>query len=179
MMAGEQTAPNRIALRVGLERLRADFERLMDDVSDPQWGQQSRNTRWSNGDVLVHLLQNLTFLPRLVDRARRGKDMLNFSQSILAPVNFLLVKWQARRYKRSTLKTAYGRAIEQALATLDGVRDDEWELGGHFFGAGFQDIAQLFQAQIDHFAAHETDVRAAIGRPRPAQPVAARGRRRR
>ena len=178
-MADERTPPNRIALRVGLERLRADFERLVDDVSDTNWGQQSRNTRWSNGDVLAHLLQNLTYLPRTVDHARRGKNLLNWSPALLAPINFLLVKRLGMQYRRSTLKAAYGRAVDAALAALDGVRDDEWHLGAHFFGAGFRDIAQLFEAQTAHFSAHEADVRAAIGRERPSRPVTVQGRRRR
>lgn len=178
-MADERTPPNRIALRVGLERLRADFERLVDDVSDTNWGQRSRNTSWSNGEVLAHLLQNLTYLPRTVEHARRGKNLLNWSPAIRDPINFLLVKRLGMRYRRSTLKAAYGRAVEAALAVLDGVRDDEWHLGAHFFGAGFRDIEQLFRGQIEHFAAHETDVRAAIGHERPSRPVAVQGRRRR
>jgi hypothetical protein len=176
-MAAGQAPPSKIALRVALERQRADFARLVDDISDTQWSQQGANTSWTNGDVLAHLLQDIDLLPRAIDHARRGKALLNYPAFIRDPINFLLVKRLARRHGRPSLKAAYNKAIDDAIAALDGVREDEWQLGANFFGAGFRDIERLFSAQAEHFADHVAALRAAIGQGTRAKPVEVRRRR--
>ena len=178
-MAAGQAPPSKIALRVALERQRDDFARLVDDVSDAQWAERGANTSWTNGEVLAHLLQQIGYLPRTIDHARRGKGMLNYPAFIRDPLNFLLVKRLARRHGRPSLKAAYSKSIDEAIVALDGVRDDEWQLGANFFGTGFRDIARLFSAQAEHFASHVAAMRTAIEqgtRPKPVEVRRRRGR---
>jgi hypothetical protein len=176
-MPEARALPSRIELRASLERLRVDFPRLVDEVSDTQWVQQCVDTRWTNGEVLAHLQQVVGFVPQQIDHARRGKDMLNFPRLIRDPVNYLLVKRLALRHSRPSLKAAFNRAIDEALVALDGVRDDEWGKGARFFGAGFRDIEHIFRTQAEHFAKHAADVRAAIGRGARPKPVDVRRQR--
>ena len=88
--------------------------------------------------------------------------------------------WRARRHSRRSLKADFDQAVGDILAALDDVRDDEWQRGARYFGAGFRDIEQILRAQPDHFAGHAADVRAALGkgaRPVNLKPEKRRGRR--
>src|SRR5438105_7176621 len=48
--------------------------------------------------------------------------------------------------------------VGAVLATLEGLRDDELELGARFWSEGFRDIAGLYAAQHDHVVEHAVDI---------------------
>jgi hypothetical protein len=57
----------------------------------------------------------------------------------------------------------YDRAHEALIATLDGVRDDEWGKGARVFGNDYT-IESTFREVAEHYREHEMDILRGLGR---------------
>lgn len=150
---------NRQAIREQLTSTRAGFHALLDSLSDADLRRRSGNSAWTVRAVLTHLVWSLELLPREVTNARAGKGMFNFPPLVRDLLNVWSTRLAARGQTRHTLRQRYDQANAAALATLDGLHDDELQLGAHFWSEGFRDIAGLYAAQVDHLAEHGADVR--------------------
>jgi hypothetical protein len=162
-MSGLDQHPyDRQAVRERLTATRVGFHALLDGFTDDDLRRPSANPAWSVGAVLSHLVWSLELLSREVASARKGKGMFNLPPLLRDWLNMQLTRFGARGQTLSTLRRRYDAAFTAALATLDEVRDGEFDLGAQFWSKGFRDIAGLFQAQVDHFAEHGDDVRRVV-----------------
>jgi hypothetical protein len=146
--------PDRAAIRAELEASRIAFLALVDATSDERWQRKSPTTRWTEGQVLVHLTWALEQLPREVESARRGKGMFNFPKRVADPLSYWFTRWLARKATRESLAQRYDAAIAAVLATLEDVQDSEWERGARFYGERFYTVAELFHTPTDHLTQH-------------------------
>lgn len=164
-MAATTAVPSlRGALRAELAAAQSDVHHLLDSVSDADWGRRSANRAWTVGELLAHLTWSLEQLPREVERARQGRGMYNLPPALLGPLNVLVTRLYARRHTARTIARRYDDAAAAALRVLEGVRDDEWALGGDFWGEGFHDVEALCRAQARHVAEHARDILAVLPR---------------
>jgi DinB superfamily len=154
----------RQAIRDQLAAARAGFHALLGGLADDDLRQRSGNPAWTVGGVLTHLVWSLELLPREVASARQGKGMFNLPPLLRDVLNAWATRLAARGQTLETLRQRYDAAYAAALATLDGVRDDEFQLGAHFWSEGFRDIAGLYAEQVDHLAEHGDDIHCAVPR---------------
>lgn len=154
----------RQAIRQHLADVHAAFCALLDGLTDADLRQPSRNPAWTVGAILTHLVWSLELLPREVASARRGRGMFNFPPVLRDGLNAWATRLAARGQTLETLRRRHDSAFATALATLDGLRDDELQLGAQFWSEGFRDIAGLYAAQLDHLDEHADDVRSAVPR---------------
>jgi hypothetical protein len=152
----------RLDLQAELAATRAAVQRILAGMSDADWRRRSANPTWTVGQVLTHLTWSLEHVPREVEGARKGRGMYNLPPILFGPLNMLATRLVARRYTRQTLAQHYDAAYAAALRTLEGVGDDEWRRGAHFFGEGFKDIEELFRGQARHLAEHGRDIWAVL-----------------
>jgi Mycothiol maleylpyruvate isomerase N-terminal domain len=110
----------------------AAFHALLDGLSEDDLRRPSGNPTWTVGGVLSHLVWSLELLPREVASARKGKGMFNFPPLVRDWLNAQLTRLGARGQTLQTLRRRYDAAFAAALATLDGVSDDEFQLGARF-----------------------------------------------
>jgi hypothetical protein len=154
----------REAIRDQLASARAGFHALLDELTDNDLRHRSGNPAWTVGGVLTHLVLSLELLPREVAGARQGKGMFNLPPLLRDVLNAWATRLAARGQTLGTLRQRYEAAYVAALATLDGIRVDEFQLGAPFWSEGFRDIAGLYAEQVHHLAEHGNDVRCTLPR---------------
>jgi len=158
----DQHRCDRHAIRERLTATQAAFHALLAGLTDDDLRRPSRNPAWTVGAVMTHLVWSLELLPREVASARKGKGMFNFPPFVRDWLNAQLTRLGGRGQTRHTLRQRYDAAFAAALATLDGVRDDEFQLGARFWSEGFRDITGLFAGPVEHLAEHGDDVRRVV-----------------
>jgi uncharacterized protein (TIGR03083 family) len=164
MVQLDQYPRDRHAIRERLSSTRAGFHALLDGLTDGDLRRPSGNPAWTIGAVLTHLVWSLELLPREVAGARKGKGMYNFPPMVRDALNAWATRLGARGQTLDSLRRRYDAAFATALATLDGVADDEFQFGARFWSEGFRDIAGLYAGQVDHLAEHGDDVRRSVPR---------------
>lgn len=144
-------------LRTELEATRTAFHALVEAFAGPAWQQKSTTTKWSFGEVLVHLTWALEQLPQEVESARQGKGMFNFPQWLawlVNPMSYWYGRSLARGATPDDIRRRYDEAMGAVLIKLNTIKDEEWSCGADFYGEGFHTIEDLFHAPAKHFADH-------------------------
>ena len=153
--------PDRTALRAQLEETRTAYHRLMESLTDADWHRKTRSTAWTVGEVMTHLADTLADKPAAIAAMRQGRNHLNPPPALrwLAPgIGYLLVKQSARRKSRQTILARYDQAYSALLATLDGIKDQEWHLGALCYGEGYKTIYEVCQLVVSHFQEHAAQI---------------------
>ncbi len=154
----------RQAIREHLASTHLGFHALLDGLTNSDLRRRSGNPAWTVGAVLTHLVWSLELLPREVTSARKGQGMFNLPPTLRDVLNAWATCLAARGQTTETLRHRYDAAFAAAMATLEGVRDSELQVGARFWSEGFRDIAGLYAGQVDHLAEHGVDVRRAVPR---------------
>jgi DinB superfamily len=151
------TPPDRAALRAQFEETRVSFHALVESLPDEAWQRKSVATAWTVGEVLTHVVNGLAHAPTAIEHARRGKTYLNLP-TFLNWLTPLINRWQvtrsARGQTRELLLAQYDAAHSAMLSSLEGIRDDEWNLGAHCYGEGYKTILDLCLLPPQHFREH-------------------------
>ena len=66
----------------------------------------------------------------------------------------LVVKYSARRKSCQTILARYDQAYSALMATLDGIQDQEWNLGAYCYGEGYKTVFEVCQMVVSHFQEH-------------------------
>jgi hypothetical protein len=149
-----QPAYDRVAIRAELEATRLAFRTLLDATSDERWCRTSPTTKWTEGQVLVHLTWALEQLPKEVASAGRGKGMFNYPKRLADPLSYWYTRWIARTATRESIGQRYAAAMTAVVMSLDNVQESDWERGARFYGERFYTVAELFHTPADHLAQH-------------------------
>jgi len=155
--------PDRKVLRSQLEETRSAFHALVQSLTDADWHRKTSSTAWTIGEVLTHFADALAGTPEAIEHVRQGKNYLNPPSflSWLGPlINRRLVQQSARSLTRASILARYDKAHTAMLATVEGMRDDEWGRGAHCFGAGYKTILDLCQMLPSHFQEHAAQIAA-------------------
>jgi len=150
--------PDRAALRAQLEETRVAFHALVESLTDEEWHSKTRSTAWTVGEVMTHLALALAFKPETIAHVRRGKNHLNLPPWLVPGIGYLLVKYSARRKNRQSVLARYDQAHAALLASLDGIKDHEWNLGAFCYGEGYKTVLDVFQMPVSHFQEHAAQV---------------------
>jgi uncharacterized damage-inducible protein DinB len=156
-------ATHREALREELESTRTLFMELADLTDESNWNNQSGNPAWTVGQVMGHIVVVFGAIPWKMERLRKGKGAPGLPKFIFDPLNSISTRLSTRKYTPDNIRQSYEDAHQNALATLDGISEDEWKLAASFFGE-HQDTSELFHYHAKHVREHEPDVRAVVNK---------------
>ncbi|ABG95599.1 conserved hypothetical protein [Rhodococcus jostii RHA1] len=123
----EQQPVDRAAIAADLERARSVLHELLDGASAPDLARRSSGTRWTNEQLLFHMVfgymvvRRLLLLIRMFSRlpegaSRRFAHVLDAATPVFDEVNFRGSALAARVYNRRRM----GRHFDRVIASLQG-----------------------------------------------------------
>lgn len=153
--------PDRTALCAQLEETRAAYHALMESLTEADWHRKTATTAWTVGEVMAHLADTLAGKPETIAHLRRGKNHLNPPPGLrwLWPgIGYLAAKYRARGQTRQTILARYDQAYSALMAALDGIQDQEWNLGAYCYGEGYKTMFEVCQMVVSHFQEHAAQI---------------------
>jgi DinB superfamily len=158
-------------VRDELEQTRLQFHALLDSLTDAEWDEPSRNSAWTNGQLVFHMLFAFTLIPslfwlirifsRLPERYSRGfARLLDASTPLFNRVNALGPRGQERVFGRRRAGSLYDRVHRSIIRKVGSLREDEWGRGMHYpvrwdsLFAEFMTYESLFRYPSLHFRRH-------------------------
>lgn len=167
----DPAAVDRGAIHEELERARTTFHRLLDSAGDADMRRGTEGTRWTNEQLLFHMLfgyiliRPLLVLLRVFGRlppsaSRTFARVLNSATKPFDVVNYLGPLGGARVLGRRRMGTAFDRVIAWLHHRLDAEREADLALAMHYptrWDPFFQDvmtIADLYRYPTQHFDFH-------------------------
>ncbi|WP_197281255.1 MULTISPECIES: DinB family protein [unclassified Mycobacterium] len=160
---------DRAAIAAELERVRVDFRHLIELADDEDWTKATKGTRWSNEELLFHMVfgymvvQRLLLLVRvfgrLPDSLSRGyARLLNAVTPAFDKINFYGSRFAARVYNRKRMAAKLDRVIDSLQRSLHRAPEDALRRGMHFPGKWdpyFHDYMTL--ADVYRYPGHHYD----------------------
>ncbi|MFJ3658352.1 DinB family protein [Streptomyces nigra] len=167
----DAAAADRRAIHEELERARTTFHRLVDGASDADLRRGTEGTRWTNEQLLFHMLfgyilmRPLLTLLRIFGRLPPGVSrvfarLLDAGTKPFDVVNYLGPVGGARVLGRRRMGTAFDRVIAWLHRRLDAEREADLALAMHYptrWDPFFQDVmtvADLYRYPTQHFDFH-------------------------
>lgn len=162
---------DRAALAAELERARADFHHLLASVRADEWSAPSSGTRWTNEQLLFHMVfgymivQRLLILmrvfgrlpdpvgrgfARVLDAATRPFHLINYYGSCLA----------ALFYNRRRMGAELDRVIGALQRSLERERDSDFARGMHYptrwdpYFRDYMTLADIYRYPGQHYDHH-------------------------
>lgn len=158
-----------------LERVRADFRELLENVTDEEWGASSAGTRWNNEQLLFHMVFGFMIVQRLrllvavlgrlpggvsrgymrvLDATTRPFDAINYYGSCLA----------ARIYNRRRMGAKMDRVIRSLESSLWRASDADLRRGIHFpaqwdpYFRDYMTVADMYRYAGEHYDHHRAQL---------------------
>lgn len=150
--------------RSHLADVRQHYQALLASISDEVWRMPSKTTKWTVGELMVHLYLRLASIPAAMNGIRMGKGYLNMPFFMRDYIQYWHVKTNAGKWTPRSLSSAYDTAYWRTIEALEQVGEEEWWLSAEVWGEGETTMAALFESQPDYFASHLYDIRVSIGR---------------
>jgi len=162
---------DRQAIHEELERARAVFHQLLDAAGDADLRQPTDGTRWTNEQLLFHMLFGYILIPpllillRIFGRLPRGASrafaqLLNAATKPFDVINYLGPVGGAKVLGRHRMGTAFDRMIAFLHRRLDSEPEADLALGMHYpvrwdpFFREVMTIADLYRYPTQHFDFH-------------------------
>lgn len=134
---------DRAAIAADLERVRSDFQHLIEMADDDEWIKPTKGTRWNNEELLFHMVfgymvvQRLLLLLRLFDRlpesvSRGYARMLNAATPAFDVINYYGSRFAARIYNRKRMAAKLHRVINSPQRSLRRAPEDAFRRGMHY-----------------------------------------------
>lgn len=162
---------DRVDLAADLERARADFHYLLSIADKSEWSGSTSGTRWSNEQLLFHMVfgymvvQRLLILMRLFGRlpdwAGRGyARVLNAATTPFHAVNYYGTCMAASFYNRKRMGAKMDRTIADLQRSIARAHDDALKRGMHFpadwdpYFRDFMTLADVYRYPGQHYDHH-------------------------
>jgi hypothetical protein len=162
---------DRAALAADLERARVDFHHLLDVAADDDWGKPTLETRWTNEQLLFHMVfgymivQRLLILVRvfgrLPDPVSRGfAGILNAATPQFDVVNFYGSCMAARVYNRNRMGAKLDLVIDSLQRPLVREHDSAFRSGMHYptrwdpYFRDYMTLADIYHYPGEHYDHH-------------------------
>ena len=177
--ANNRIVADRTALAEDLERARARFHRLLSSMSEDDWGKASRGTRWTNEQLLFHMVfgymvvQRLLTLVRVFGRLpdRVGRGFARTLDTVTVPfhaINYHGSCAAARYYHRGRMGAKMDRVIDALQRSLAHEHDSDFTRGMHYptrwdpFFQDYMTLEDVYRYPGRHFDFHERQISADI-----------------
>jgi hypothetical protein len=162
---------DRQAVHDELERARACFHELLDAASVTDLRRRSNGTRWTNRQLLFHMLlgylivRALAVLVRLFSRLPAGASrafarLLNAATTPFDTVNYLGSRLAGTVLTRRAMGALFDRVIAALHRRLDREKDTDLARGMHYptrwdpFFQDFMTLADIYHFPTQHFDFH-------------------------
>jgi hypothetical protein len=162
---------DRSALAADLERARADFHHLLGIVDADEWDKPTSGTRWTNEQLLFHMVfgymivQRLLLLVRLFGRlpdwlSRRYAAMLDSATQPFDVINFYGSRAAALVYNRTRMASKLDRVIDALQRALAREDEDALDRGMHFpvrwdpYFRDYMTLADVYRYPGKHYDHH-------------------------
>ncbi|MFF0740306.1 DinB family protein [Streptomyces sp. NPDC004111] len=162
---------DRQAIHDEMERARADFRRLLDGARPQELRMPTRGTRWTNEQLLFHMLFGfllvppLLFVMRLFGRLPRGvgrsfAGLLNAGTRPFDVINLLVAVAGARVWNHRRMVLRFDRVIADLHRRLDAepetalARDMRYPSRWDPFFRETMTVADLYRYPAQHYAFH-------------------------
>ncbi|KAF0957501.1 MULTISPECIES: DinB family protein [Rhodococcus] len=153
------------------ERVRAEFHRLVGGASSEGFDRPSEGTRWTNEQLLFHMVfgymvvRRLLILVRLLGRlpdgvSRRFAAAQNASTRLFDEVNYRGTCQAARVFNRHRMVRQCDKVIDSLLRSLAAEAENDLQRGMHFpgrwdpFFADYMTLEDLYRYPAQHFDFH-------------------------
>jgi hypothetical protein len=163
--------PDRSALVADLERARADFHHLLEIAEDDDWAKPSSGTRWTNEQLLFHMVfgymvvQRLLILVRLIGRLPRPVSrgfarVLNAATGPFDLINYYGSCMAARVYNRNRMGARLDRVIGSLQRSLRRAPDEALHRGMHYptrwdpYFRDYMTLADIYRYPGQHYDHH-------------------------
>jgi len=162
---------DRQAIIDDLERARRDFHRLLDGASKPELSQPSRGTRWTNEQLLFHMLfgfilvRVLLIIVRLFWRlpdgaSRRFSQILNAATAPFHVVNYFGACGGALVFNHRRMGVRFDRTLDAIEARLVDEAEADLHRGMHYperwdpYFTDFMTLKDIYRYPTLHFDHH-------------------------
>ena len=163
---------DRAAMAADLERARLEFHRLLDSAGPDDWGKPTRGTRWTNEQLLFHMVfgymvvQRLLLLVRVFGRLPDRTSaifarMLNAATIPFDAVNYYGSCAAARVFNRRRMGAKLDRVIDSLQRRLARESDDDFRRGMHYptrwdpFFGDYMTLESVYRYPGKHFDFHQ------------------------
>jgi hypothetical protein len=164
-------AIDRDAIAADLERARREFHRLLEATGPDEWRQPTRGTRWTNEQLLFHMVfgymvvQRLLMLVRTFGRLPGRASavyarMLNAGTSPFDAINYYGSCAAAQVYNRRRMGAKLDRVVASLQRRLARESDVNLRRGMHFptrwdpFFADYMTLEDVYRYPGKHFDFH-------------------------
>ena len=169
---GENVAES---IRSELETTRSSFHALLASLREADVCKPSLNPRWTNGEILAHMIFGFIIVKALLPLARIWgrfpKDsskpfawLLNIGTRPFNWFNRLGARMQGKVFTYTRLAKLYDRVHSSLLKALASIQNEEWERGMYYPTkwdpnfSEFMTIEKLFHYPVIHFNVHLTQI---------------------
>ncbi|MFD6353451.1 DinB family protein [Nocardia tengchongensis] len=166
-----QPNADRDALAADLERARTDFHHLLSTTGDREWGAPTDGTRWTNEELLFHMVfgymivQKLLVLLRLFGHlpagaARANSRLLNAATRPFNLVNFYGSRLATRVYNRRRMGAKMDRVIASLQRSLRHETESNFARGMQYperwdpYFRGYMTLAEIYRYPGQHYDHH-------------------------
>lgn len=166
---------DRQAVHDELRQASVTFHRLLDSATDADWGRPSEGTRWTNEQLLFHMLfgymivRALLPLVRVLSRLPPGVSagyarLLDASTRLFDLINYVGAVGGARVYDRHRMGAKFDRALAALHRRLDAEADTELARAMHFptrwdpFFGDVMTLADVYHYPTQHFDFHRAQL---------------------
>ena len=171
-MNADQPTIDRAVIAADLERARLEFHRLLDVAGPSDWDAPTNGTRWSNEQLLFHMVfgymivQRLLVLVRVFGRlpdkvSRVFARILNATTTPFHWINYYGSCAAARVYNRRRMGAKFDRVIASLQRRLARERDSDFARGMHYptrwdpFFGDYMTLKDIYRYPGQHFDFHE------------------------
>jgi hypothetical protein len=172
-MAADDATIDRAALATDLERARVEFHRLLADAErDDLWIASTHCTRWTNEQLLFHMVfgymvvQRLLLIVRVLDRApdpvgRGFARVLNAATTPFHAVNYYGSCAAALVYNRRRMGAKLDRVIASLQRKLARENNGAFHRGMHYptrwdpFFTDYMTLEDIYRYPGQHFDFHQ------------------------
>lgn len=154
-----------------LDTARAEFQVLLNSLSERDFQKQSLNPGWTNGEILAHvtfgfiIINVLLPMARLWGRLPKGSSkwfawLLNALTGPFNWINALGARGQAKVFTRQRVGNIYDRVYFSLVKKASSIAEDEWEHGMYYPAKWddnfdeFMTLEKLFHYPVRHFNFH-------------------------
>jgi DinB superfamily len=162
---------DRAALVADLERARADFHHLLAVATDADWNKPTSGTRWTNEQLLFHMVfgymivQRLLPLVRMLGRlppsfSRGFARLLNAATPPFHVINYYGSCLAADVYNRKRMAAKLDRVIDSLTRSLNRERDNTFRRGMHYptrwdpYFRDYMTVADIYRYPGQHYDHH-------------------------
>ena len=163
---------DRADIAADLEHARIEFHRLLDVAGADDWGRPTRGTRWTNEQLLFHMVfgymivQRLLILVKVFNRlpdevSRSFARLLNAATRPFDVINYYGSCAAATVYNRHRMGAKMDRVIASLQRSLGRLTDEALEGGMHFptrwdpFFRDYMTLEGVYRYPGQHFDFHQ------------------------